>query len=68
MHRAGRTSDDKPSTVSSLSLADAIPAALLNPIFGAPSAGSYDSLLRVWSGLSLATGQSVSIALPGEDK
>ena len=58
-------SNSGPSTVSSLSLADAIPAALLNPIFGAPSAGSYDSLLRVWSGLSLATGQSVSITLTG---
>src|SRR5439155_1111923 len=54
-----------PSTVTSLSLADPIPAALLNPIFGAPSAGSYDPLLRVWSGLSLATGQSVSITLTG---
>jgi uncharacterized repeat protein (TIGR01451 family) len=58
-------SNSGPSTVSSLSLADAIPAALLNPIFGAPSAGSYDPLLRVWSGLSLATGESVSITLTG---
>jgi len=58
-------SNSGPSTLSSLSLADSIPAALLNPIFGAPSAGSYDPLLRVWSGLNLATGQSVSITLTG---
>jgi uncharacterized repeat protein (TIGR01451 family) len=58
-------SNSGPSTLSSLSLADSIPAALLNPIFGAPSAGSYDPLLRVWSGLSLATGQSASITLTG---
>ena len=31
-----------PSTVSSLTLTDAVPAALLDPAFGAPSAGSYD--------------------------
>jgi uncharacterized repeat protein (TIGR01451 family) len=58
-------SNSGPSTLSSLSLSDSIAAALLNPIFGPPSAGSYDPLLRVWSGLSLATGQNVSITLTG---
>src|SRR5262249_48826176 len=54
-----------PSTVSSVTLNDAVPAALLNPSFGAPSAGSYDPATRVWSGLSLAAGQSVTITLTG---
>ena len=54
-----------PSTVSSLTLTDAVPAALLSPSFGAPSAGSYDPATGLWSGLSLAQGQSVSITLTG---
>jgi len=53
-----------PSTVSSLTLSDAIPAALLNPNF-APSVGAYDAATGVWSGLSLATGQNVSMTLTG---
>jgi uncharacterized repeat protein (TIGR01451 family) len=53
-----------PDTVSSLTLADTIPAALLNPNF-APSAGAYDTNTRIWSGLSLASGQSVSMTLTG---
>jgi uncharacterized repeat protein (TIGR01451 family) len=40
-----------PSTVSSLTLTDTIPAALLNPNF-APSVGAYDTNTGVWSGLS----------------
>src|SRR5262249_8243660 len=54
-----------PSTVSSVILNDAVPPALLNPVFGTPSAGSYDPATRVWSGLSLAAGQSVTITLTG---
>jgi uncharacterized repeat protein (TIGR01451 family) len=38
-----------PSTVSSVTLTDTIPAALLNPSFG-PSAGIYDLGTGVWSG------------------
>src|SRR5262249_4639945 len=53
-----------PSTVSSLTLTDTIPAALLNPNF-APSAGAYDTNTGVWSGLSLASGQSVTLTLTG---
>src|SRR5262249_60224074 len=51
---------------SALSLHDALPisAALLNPNF-APSAGAYDTNTRIWSGLSLASGQSVSMTLTG---
>src|SRR5262249_9211703 len=51
------------NTVSSFNLVDAIPADLLNATFGSPSAGSYDAGSGLWSGLSLANGQSVSIAL-----
>ena len=53
-----------PDTVSSLTLADTIPAALLNPNF-APSAGAYDTNTGAWSGLNLATGQSVTMTLTG---
>src|SRR5581483_4835722 len=35
-----------------------------NPVF-TPSVGSYDAATRVWSGLSLATGQSVTMAVTG---
>jgi uncharacterized repeat protein (TIGR01451 family) len=54
-----------PSTVSAVNLTDDVPAALLNPVFGTPSAGSYDPATGVWSGLSLAAGQHVTIALSG---
>src|SRR5262249_2726773 len=54
-----------PSTVSSVTRTDTTPAALLNPTFGTPSAGSYTPLTGAWSGLSLASGQSVSITLSG---
>jgi uncharacterized repeat protein (TIGR01451 family) len=54
-----------PSTVSSVTLTDTILAALLNPTFGPPSAGSYDPVSGEWSGLSLASGDSVSITLTG---
>jgi virginiamycin B lyase len=37
-----------PSTVSSLTLTDTVPAALLSPSFGAPSAGSYDPATGAW--------------------
>src|SRR5262249_29298472 len=58
-------SNNGPSTVSSLILTDAVPATLLNPVFGTPSDGNYDPDTGIWSGLSLATGQSVSIMLTG---
>src|SRR5262249_20220464 len=54
-----------PSTVSSVNLTDTVPATLLNPVFGTPSAGSYNPATGVWSGLSLAKGQSVTITLSG---
>jgi hypothetical protein len=32
-----------------------------SPVFGTPSAGSYNPATGLWTGLSLAKGQSVSI-------
>jgi uncharacterized repeat protein (TIGR01451 family) len=58
-------SNSGPSTVSSVILTDDVPTALLNPTFGTPSAGSYDPATHVWSGLSLATDQSVTITVSG---
>jgi uncharacterized repeat protein (TIGR01451 family) len=54
-----------PTTVSSVTLTDATPFLLLNPAFGLPSEGSYDPVSGEWSGLSLASGGSVSITLTG---
>jgi uncharacterized repeat protein (TIGR01451 family) len=51
-----------PSTVSSVTLTDTIPAALSNANF-APSVGTYDVGTGAWSGLSLASGDSVSMTL-----
>jgi len=50
-----------PSMVSSFTL----PAALLNPTLGAPSAGSYHSTTHVWSEASPASGQSLTITVSG---
>ena len=38
---------------------------MLNATFGSPSAGSYDPGSGLWSGLNLASGQSVSITRSG---
>jgi uncharacterized repeat protein (TIGR01451 family) len=54
-----------PSTVTTVNLTDSVPAALLNPVFGTPSSGSYDPATGIWSGLSLAAGQSITITLSG---
>jgi uncharacterized repeat protein (TIGR01451 family) len=53
-----------PSTVSSLTLTDTILPALLNPSFS-PSTGVYDVASGEWSGLSLASGDSVRMTLTG---
>src|SRR5262249_43036224 len=57
-------SNDGPSTVSSVKLTDTVPAALLAPVF-TPSAGIYDRAMGIWSGLSLAQGESVTMTLTG---
>jgi uncharacterized repeat protein (TIGR01451 family) len=53
-----------PTTVSSVTLTDTSTPALLTPVF-TPSVGLYDEVSGLWSGLSLASGQSVSITLSG---
>jgi uncharacterized repeat protein (TIGR01451 family) len=53
-----------PDTVSSVTVTDTIPAALSNVSF-APSVGTYDVTSGLWSGLSLASGDSISMTLSG---
>src|SRR2546430_8758864 len=53
-----------PDTDNSVTLTDTIPAALLGASF-APSTGAYDVTSGEWSGLSLASGQSVTMTLTG---
>jgi uncharacterized repeat protein (TIGR01451 family) len=54
-----------PTTVSSLSLADVTPPALLAPAFSAPSQGTYDSGTGTWSFSApyLRTGDTATIQL-----
>src|SRR5215831_2428035 len=52
-----------PDTVSSFTLTDPLPAGAVNEIFGTPSQGSYDPATGAWSGLTLASGDSVSMTL-----
>ncbi len=53
-----------PDSLSSVDLVDTLPAALSGVTF-TPSQGSYDQSTGLWSGLSLASGQSVSMTLSG---
>jgi uncharacterized repeat protein (TIGR01451 family) len=53
-----------PSPVSSVTVSDAVPSVIENPVF-TPSVGSYDSSTGVWTGLNLASGQSVTLTLTG---
>ena len=53
-----------PDTVTSLKLIDSVPGAIVAPAF-APSAGSYDDATGLWTGLSLATSQFVTLTLAG---
>ena len=48
-----------PHLVRSVTLTDTVPAALLNPVFGTPSSGSYDSLSGLWN----ATGATSRVSL-----
>ena len=53
-----------PSTVSSVTVTDSVPAAIQNPSFSA-SEGTYDSTTGEWTGLTLASGGSVTLTLTG---
>ncbi len=58
-----------PSTVSSLAVTDSIPATILSPLFSGATLGtfSYSSSTHVgtWTGLTLSSGQSVSVTMSG---
>jgi uncharacterized repeat protein (TIGR01451 family) len=51
-----------PSTVTAALVNDTLPANLSNPSF-TPSTGTYNSATGLWTGLNLATGQSVTLTL-----
>ena len=54
-----------PSTVNSLTMSDPVPAAILSPSFSGASSGTYNSGTGAWTGLNLATGQSITIQVSG---
>lgn len=51
-----------PSLVTSLSIVDTLPAALLTPVF-TPGEGVYNEETGLWTGLNLAPGQNVILTL-----
>ena len=53
-----------PSTLSQINLADTLPAALTSPVF-TPATGAYDSGTGAWTGITLASGGSVSMTVSG---
>jgi uncharacterized repeat protein (TIGR01451 family) len=53
-----------PGTVSSLTLAVPLPAAVQSPAYTA-STGSYNAATGAWTGLSLASGQHVTLTIGG---
>jgi uncharacterized repeat protein (TIGR01451 family) len=53
-----------PSPLTSLTVNDTVPAAILNPVFSA-SSGTYVSSTGAWTGLNLAAGQSITLSLEG---
>jgi uncharacterized repeat protein (TIGR01451 family) len=54
-----------PSTISGFTLTDSTAPLLSGATFGTPSAGSYNPGTGAWTGLTLATGQFVTITLTG---
>ncbi|MDJ0617789.1 MAG: hypothetical protein QNJ63_13785 [Calothrix sp. MO_192.B10] len=57
-------SNNGPSTVNSLTLNDTVPASIENPSF-TPSTGSYNNNTGTWTGLNLASGQSITLTIQG---
>ena len=49
-----------PNTTTAMTVNDALPAALLDPVYSA-STGNYDPVTGIWTGLNLAINQSVSL-------
>ncbi|MFM8415317.1 MAG: FG-GAP-like repeat-containing protein [Planctomycetota bacterium] len=60
-----QVTNNGPTTVMGFTLTDTTAPGLIGATFGTPSAGSYDSGTGAWTGLMLATGQSVTITLSG---
>ncbi|MBW4519692.1 MAG: DUF11 domain-containing protein [Scytolyngbya sp. HA4215-MV1] len=52
------------STVNSVTVTDTVPASIQSPVF-TPSIGSYNSSTGAWTGLNLATGQSIVLTVSG---
>ncbi|MBW4679707.1 MAG: DUF11 domain-containing protein [Microcoleus vaginatus WJT46-NPBG5] len=50
------------STVNSVTVTDPIPAGITNPTY-TPSTGTYDPATGTWTGLTLATGQSITLTI-----
>ncbi len=57
-------SNNGPRTLTSLTLIDGLPSALLSPVY-TPSAGSYDPLTGAWTEISLASGGSLTLEITG---
>jgi uncharacterized repeat protein (TIGR01451 family) len=53
-----------PSAPTSLTVSDTLPATILTPTF-TPSTGVYNSTTGLWTGLNLASGQSITLAIKG---
>ncbi|MBD2038900.1 DUF11 domain-containing protein [Leptolyngbya sp. FACHB-321] len=53
-----------PSTVNSVTVTDTLPTAMQSPVF-TPSTGSYNSSTGAWTGLTLASGQSITLTISG---
>ncbi len=53
-----------PSTLNSVTVTDTVPSTIQNPTF-TPSTGSYNSSTGAWTGLTLATGQSITLTMTG---
>ncbi len=53
-----------PITLNQITVTDTVPAAVQNPVF-TPSTGSYNATTGAWTGLTLATGQSITLSLAG---
>jgi uncharacterized repeat protein (TIGR01451 family) len=53
-----------PSTVSFITVTDALPAQIMSPSYTA-SSGTYNSTSGLWTGLTLATGQRLTLTIAG---
>jgi uncharacterized repeat protein (TIGR01451 family) len=53
-----------PSAPTSLTVSDTLPATILTPTF-TPSTGTYNSTTGLWTGLTLGSGQSITLTVKG---